>query len=155
MEKIMLVLSTSRTPEKAMDFAVDKAKEEGATLYVLYVVEAELTKELFDRFSDVGFIGDKPSMELSEAIMKEYRQRGYEEMGRVQVKAMEKAVTFEPMTEHGDYLKKALELIEELDVDLVVAVRRKHSIIKRYFSRSPVDELKQASPCEVIIFDED
>ena len=38
---------------------------------------------------DVGFMGDKPSMNLTEAVMKEYSQRAYEELGRVQIKAME------------------------------------------------------------------
>ncbi|MEE8574952.1 MAG: universal stress protein [Thermodesulfobacteriota bacterium] len=155
MKKILLVLSTSRTPEEAMDFAVSKAKEEGAVLYALYLVETALASEVFDRFSDIGFIGDKPSTELSEAVMKEYRQRGYEEVGRVQVKAMEAAVTFEPLTEQGDYVGKTLELAEDLDIDLIVAIRRKHSIITRYFSRSPADELKKGAPCEVEIFDEE
>jgi hypothetical protein len=73
-KNILLVLSTSRTSVKAIDFAVETAKKEGASLIALYLIETELAKEVFDRFSDIGFIGDKPSTELTEAIMKDYRQ---------------------------------------------------------------------------------
>jgi nucleotide-binding universal stress UspA family protein len=114
-KNILLVLSTSRTSEKALDFAVETAKREKASLVALYLLETELANEVFDRFSDIGFIGDRPSMQLSEAITKEYRQRGYEELGRVQIKAMEEGVPFEPLMEQGDYVEKILEVIRDRD----------------------------------------
>ena len=155
MKNVVLVLSTSMTPEGALDLAVREAKDHGARLYALYIVEPGIQKEVFDLFSDIGFIGDKPSMELTEALMKEHRQRGYEEVGRVQVKAMEAAVDFEPLTEHGDYLTVVLELVENLNIDLVVAVRKKQSGLRGYFSRSPVDELVDRAPCKVELVDEE
>jgi nucleotide-binding universal stress UspA family protein len=153
-KNILLVLSTSRTSEKALDFAVETAKREKASLVALYLVETELANEVFDRFSDIGFIGDRPSMQLSEAITKEYRQRGYEELGRVQIKAMEEGVPFEPLMEQGDYVEKILEVIRDRDIDMAVAVRRKPSTLLKYFSRSVADELAEKAPCKVHVFDE-
>ena len=71
-------------------------------LVALYLLEAGAANDAFDTFSDIGFIGDKPSAQVSEAIMKEMRQRGYEELGRVQIKAMEEGVAFEPLLEDGE-----------------------------------------------------
>ena len=141
-----MVLSTTRTPEKAIDFAVARAKEEGANLVALYVVESDLANAVFDRFSDVGFMGDKPSMQLTEAVMKEYRQRAYEELGRVQIKAMEAAVGYEPLTREGDYLSQVLDVISEYDVDLAVVVRKKLSVISKYFLKPPSEMLLEKCP---------
>lgn len=154
MKNILLVLSTSRTSANAIDFAVETAKKEGAALIALYLIETELAKEVFDKFSDIGFIGDKPSTELTEAIMKDYRQRGYEELGRVQIKAMEDGVGYEPLMDQGIYVEKILEVIRDRDIDAAVVVRSKPSPLLRYFSRSLADELAKTAPCKVFIFEE-
>ncbi|MBI5492219.1 MAG: universal stress protein [Deltaproteobacteria bacterium] len=155
MKKVLLVLSTSGTSASAIDYAVKRAKDEGAALVALYILETGLANEVFDTFSDIGFIGEKPSMELSESIMKEYRQRGYEELGRVQVKAMEEAVGFEPLMEQGEFVRTVLDMIKKSGAGVAVLVRRKKKQIFKYFSRSLADEVKEKAPCEVVLFTEE
>jgi len=154
MKKVMLVLSISGTPQEVIDYAVDRAKKEGAGLLALYILETGLAESVFDNFSDIGFIGDRPSTELSEAVMKEYRQRGYEELGRVQIKAMEEAVPFEPLMEQGDYVAKTLDVIRERDIGVAVVLRRQKKRFMKYLSSSVADEVKSQAPCEVVIFTE-
>lgn len=154
MKNILLILSTSRTSQDAIEYAVDLAKKEKAKLVVLYIIETELTNEVFDKFTDIGFIGDKPSTELTEAIMREYRQRGYEEMGKVQIRAMEENVDFDAVTTQGDFVEKAIETIERYKIDAAVAIKRKRSAFWKYFSKSKVDELAEKAPCKVEVFEE-
>ena len=154
MSCVLLILSTSRTSRDAIEYAVSLAKKEKAKLVALYIIETELTNEVFDKFTDIGFIGDKPSTQLTEAIMKEYRQRGYEEIGKVQIKAMEENVDFYAVTTHGDFVEKALEVIERYKADIAIAVKRKRSIFLKYFSRSRVDELVEKALCKVEVFEE-
>ncbi len=154
-QKVLLVLSTSGTPDKVLDYAVGRAKKDGLGLIALYILETGLASSVFDTFSDIGFIGEKPSEELSEAIMKEYRQRGYEELGRVQIKAMEEAVEYDPVMEQGDYVEKTLEFIRERDVSVAVLVQRKKRDIFKYFKRSHADEVRERAACEVVVFNED
>ncbi len=154
-KNILIVLSTSRTTSRAIDFAVDKAKKEGSGLVALYVIDTGLTNEVFDRFTDIGFIGDKPSTRLTEAIMKEYRQRGYEEIGKVQVRAMEENIDFDAVTAQGAFVEKVIEVIESHNVSTAVVVKRKTSGFMKYFSRSVVDELVEKAPCEVVVFEEE
>ncbi len=155
MKKVLLVLSISRTSTKALDYAVSEAKRRGAELVALYIIDTSLVNEVFDRFTDIGFIGDRPSMEISEAIMKEYRQRGYEELGKVQIKAMEEGVAFDPIMDQGDYVEKVLEVMRKRDIELAVLVRRKRKPFMRYFSRSLVEEVRERAPCRVEIFEEE
>lgn len=154
MKNILLILSTSRTSQKAIEHAVGLAKKENAKLVVLYIIETELTNELFDKFTDIGFIGDKPSTQLTEAIMKEYRQRGYEEMGKVQIRAMEENVDFDAITTQGDFVEKSLEVIERYKIETAIAIKRKRSVFLKYFSKSMVDELVANAPCKVEVFEE-
>ncbi|HKZ46405.1 MAG TPA: universal stress protein [Thermodesulfobacteriota bacterium] len=154
MNCVLLILSTSRTSQDAIEYAVNLAKKEKAKLVVLYIVETELANEVFDKFTDIGFIGDKPSTQLTEAIMKEYRQRGYEEMGKVQIRAMEENVDFDAVTTQGDFVEKAIEVIERYKVDVAVTIKRKRSAFLKYFSKSMVDELIEKAPCEVEVFEE-
>ncbi len=152
MKNVLLVLSTSGTDDAVIAYAVGRAKKDGAGLVALYILDPDLANSVFDNFTDIGFIGDKPSSELSEAIMKEYRQRGYEELGRVQVKAMEEAVGFEPLMEQGSYVEKTLEKIADRDVSTAVLVKHKQRALYKYFTVSHADEVKKAAGCEVVIF---
>ncbi|MBI5971249.1 MAG: universal stress protein [Deltaproteobacteria bacterium] len=154
MKKALLVLSTSGTPDKVIAYAVDRAKKDGLGLIALYILETGLATSVFDTFSDIGFIGDRPSEELSEAIMKEYRQRGYEELGRVQVKAMEEAVDYDPVMEQGDFVEKTLDVIRDRDVSVAVLVQRKKKDLFKYFKRSHADEVREKAACEVVVFNE-
>lgn len=154
MKHILLILSTSRTLQDAVEYAVNLTKKEKAKLVVLYIIETELTNEVFDKFTDIGFIGDKPSTRLVEAITKEYRQRGYEEINKVQVRATEENIDFVAVTTQGDFVEKTIEVIEKYKIDTAVAIKKKRSAFLEYFSRSVVDELVERAPCRVKIFEE-
>lgn len=152
--KILLVLTTSGTPDSVIDFAVDRAKKENTAVVALYLLETELSKEAFDAFTDIGFIGDKPSSELSESLMREYRQRGYEELGRVQIKAMEAGVDFEPLMEEGEFVGTVLDCINRCNIGAAVLIKRRERAFLKYFSKSLADEVKKRAGCEVVIFTE-
>ncbi len=121
---------------------------------VLYLLDTELAREAFDTFTDIGFIGDKPSSELSESLMREYRQRGYEELGVVQIKAMEAGVGYEPIMEEGGFVSKVLDVVTRMDVTLAVLVSRRERSLVKYFSRSLAEEVKDLAGCEVMVMPE-
>jgi hypothetical protein len=153
-KNVLLVLSTSGTEQSWIDIAVQRAVKDGLGLVVLYILDKELADEAFDAFTDIGFIGDKPSSELSESLMREYRQRGYEELGVVQIKAMEEGVAFEPLMEEGSFVSKVLEVIERMDVSVAVVVSRRERSLLKYFSRSLAQEVKDLAGCEVMVLPE-
>ncbi len=154
MKNVLLVLSTSGTEQSWIDIAVQRAVKDGLGLVALYILDKELADEAFDAFTDIGFIGDKPSSELSESLMREYRQRGYEELGLVQIKAMEEGVAFEPLMEEGSFVSKVLEVIERMDVSVAVVVSRRERSLLKYFSRSLAQEVKDLAGCEVMVLPE-
>ncbi len=153
-KKVLLVLSTSGTPEPAIEYAVKEALDNGALLVALYPVDNELASEAFDNFTDIGFIGDKPSSELSESLMREYRQRGYEELGHVQVRAMEAGVEYEPIMEEGLFVPQVLDVIDRYGITEAVLVSRHERSFIKYFSKDMAGEVKKRAECDVVIFPE-
>lgn len=155
MKKILLVLSYSDFSAKAIDEAVARAKKEKATLAALYLLEAGAAESVFDKFTDIGFMGDRPSEDLSRLLMKESRQRGYEALGKVQIKTMEEGVPFEPLVEEDATVEKVLAVIERLDPSAVYVLKRKKRAFFKYFTRSLADELAERAPCEVAVITEE
>ncbi len=155
MKRVLLILSTSRTSEEAVNFAINKAQENKLGILALYIIDTDLTNEMFDKFTDIGFIGDKPSTQLIESIMKEYRQRGYEEIGNVQKLAMENNIDFDGVTTQGNFVEEALKVMENYDIDSAVAVKRRVGPFWKYFSKSVVDNLVNSSSCEVTVFEKE
>ena len=152
MKRILLVLSYPGFSGRAIDEAVRSAKKEKATLAALYLLEAGAAESVFDKFSDIGFMGDRPAEDLSKLVMKESRQRGYEALGKVQIKAMEEGVAFEPLLERGEPVEKVLSIIEKMEITTAVLVKRKRRAFFKYFSRSFADDIAEKASCEVVVF---
>ncbi len=155
MEKVLLILSNARTSSKAVDYAIDLAKKKNATLIALFIIEKEVVSEVFETFSDIGFIGDKPSTKLTQVMMREFRQRGYEELQLVEDLAAEQNVTVEPIIEEGDFLGKALWVIDKYDISSAVAIKKKRSAIASYFIKSQVLKLEEQVTCTMEVFEEE
>jgi len=154
MKKVLFVFPAFAVSDSAIETAVLLAKKHGSALAAVYLLESGAATDAFDKLSDIGFIGDRPSAQVSESLMKQQRQSGYEELGRVQIKAMEEGVDFEPLMEEGDPVSTVLSLIESLGAEAVVLVKKKQKAIFKYFSRSVADEVKEKAPCEVVLVQE-
>lgn len=155
MEKVLLILSNARTSLKAVKYAIDMAKKKESILIALFIIETEVVNEVFETFSDIGFIGDKPSTKLTQAMMREFRQRGYEELQLVEDLAKEQDVTVDPIIEEGDFLDKALWVIDKYDIGSAVAIKKKRSAIASYFIKSKVLKLEELAACTMEIFEEE
>ena len=153
--KVLLILSTTRTSPGAVEYPIDLTKRKGGELITLFIIETEVVNEVFETFSDIGFIGDKPSSRLTEAMMREFRQRGYEELKRVENLAKKRGIESHSIIEEGDFIEKALWVIEKYGVDTAVAIKKRRSAIASYFVRSQVLRLKELAPCHVEVFEEE
>jgi hypothetical protein len=59
MDKILLILSTTRKSDKCIKDAVDIASKENAKLIILFVVDNEVPQKIFDSLTEEGWIGGK------------------------------------------------------------------------------------------------
>lgn len=155
MKKVLLVIPYPGFSDASIDQAVKRAGREKAALTALYLLEGGAAASVFDKFSDIGFMGDRPAEDLSKIVMKESRQRGYEALGKVQIKAMEEGVDFEPLVEEEPTVEKVLALIERMDPSVVIVLKRKQRAFLKYFTRSLADELSERASVEVAVIIEE
>ena len=154
MDKILLILSTTRKSDKCIKEAVDIASKENAKLIILFVVDNEVPQKIFDSLTEEGWIGGKTTENLYNAVLDEYSVQGKEKILEIEAAAKSKGVHYKSVIKRGTFLDVALSVAEEEQVSLILVTRRKRSRLSRYFFGSAVAELKEKVSCETKIIDE-
>ncbi|MEA2062776.1 MAG: universal stress protein [Gemmatimonadota bacterium] len=153
-KRVLLVLSTTRDNPRTVDYAVEQASASGAKLVCLFVVDRDIPKAIFDRLTEMNFLGERPGRELSEAILNEYRERGKHRLELVSGKATAGKVDCELLIRGGDFLEVCLDEIEARKIDLVVLTRARRSNLGRLLFGSAVNELIKKAGCPVEVITE-
>ncbi len=154
MDKILLILSTTRRSEKCINEAVDIASKENAELITLFVVDNEVPQKILDSLTEEGWIGGKTTENLFNAVLDEYSIQGKEKISEIEEVAKKKGVNYKSIIKSGAFLDVSLSVAEEENVGQVLVTRRKRSGLSRFFFGSAVAELKEKITCKVKIIDE-
>ncbi len=154
MDKILLILSTTRKSDKCVKEAVDIASKENAKLIILFVVDNEVPQKIFDSLTEEGWIGGKTTENLYNAVLDEYSVQGKDKILEIEEAAKSKGVDYKSIIKRGTFLDVTLSVAEKEQVNLVLVTRRKRSRLSRYFFGSAVAELKEKVACETKIIDE-
>ena len=154
MKNILLVLSTTRQSPQTVELALEKAKEMGSDLTGLFVLDSGIPESIFDKLTDTGFTGEKPSQQLHDSILKEYKERGEKKLSEIEEMASKRGIRFESLIKKGDFVSECHSVITEKSSDMVIITRRKRSSLSRFIFGSPIDQLREISDCEFIVIDE-
>ncbi len=154
MDKILLILSTTRKSDKCVKEAVDIASKENAKLIILFVVDNEVPQKIFDSLTEEGWIGGKTTENLYNAVLDEYSIQGKEKISEIEAAAKSKGVDYQSVIKRGTFLDVALSVAKKEQVSLILVTRRKRSRLSRFFFGSAVAELKEKVTCETKIIDE-
>ncbi|MHC4182137.1 MAG: universal stress protein, partial [Planctomycetota bacterium] len=139
---------------KCVKEAVDIASKENAKLIILFVVDNEVPQKVFDKLSEEGWIGGKPTENLYNAILKEYSVQGKDKILEIEKMAKSRGIDYKSIVKKGKFLDEALAVVETEKVDLIMVTRKKRSGLSRFIFGSAVAELKEKANCEVRIIDE-
>lgn len=154
MDKILLVLSTTRKSNRCVKEAVDIASKENAKLIILFVVDYEVPQKILDKLTEEGWIGRKPTESLFNAVLDEYTLQGKEKISEIEEIAKSKGVRCKSIVRKGKFLDVTLAVVEAEKVSLVMVTRRRRSGLSRFFFGSTVAELKKRVKCKIKIIDE-
>ncbi len=155
MKKFLLALSTTKYSKEAIDYAIDLAKQKEAELKVIFILDSNVPGTVFEKLTDIGFIGDKPSTDLQEAISNEYADQAKKVLVEIKDQSSEMGVECQTYLEEGDFGSKCLESIARFSADMIILARSRRSFFSRMFFGSAVDSLLRQAPCEIKIFDEE
>ncbi len=154
MDKILLILSTTRKSNKCVKEAVEIACEENAKLIILFVVDYEVPQKILDKLTEEGWIGGKPTENLFNAVLDEYSIQGKDKISEIEEMAKNKGVHYKSIVRKGKFVDETLAVIEAEKVNLIMVTRRKRSGLSRFIFGSAVAELKEKVKCEIRIIDE-
>ncbi len=154
MNKILLILSTTRRSNKCIKEAVDIASKENAKLIILFVVDYDVPQKILDKLTEESWIGGKPTESLFNAVLDEYSIQGKDKITEIEEMAKARGVHYKSIVKKGKFLEEALAVIEAEKVNLIMVTRRKRFGLSRFIFGSAVAELKEKVKCEVKIIDE-
>lgn len=153
MKKFLLVLSTTQQSGEAISYALSIAKNKDADLFVLFILDSIVPATIFEKLTDIGFIGDKPSSELKEAISNEYEEQAVQLLSDIKARAADKGISCKTFIEQGDFTEKCLEAIARFAADMIILNRTRKSALSRLLIGSKIDRLLRKAPCEIKIFE--
>jgi nucleotide-binding universal stress UspA family protein len=155
MTKVLLVLSTTRESPASIDRALGLASDHHAELIVLFVLDEDLPLSIVEHLTERGFIGNRPSEQLYEAILKEYEIQAEKKTAEIAARAAAQGTPCRSIRARGSFLDETLRVLEEEKVDVAVLTRRRRSNLSRFLFGSAVADLVKRAPCPVEIVDED
>jgi nucleotide-binding universal stress UspA family protein len=142
----MLALSTFRRSEKAIEVALEKARE-AKKLVVVYVVDIDVARYF------VG-VEDEVSIKLRETCESEMLEKAEKEarehVATIAEKADKEGIEVKTLVQLGQFAVVCLGVVNQLRPSLIVTTRsRRPEWVKKFFG-APVDELIAKAGCPVV-----
>ncbi len=150
----MLVLSNARQSPSAVNKALQMAKDEGAVLTALFILDAKLPASLCENIADNAFAGEKTSEQLYHSILVEHRERGRNIIMEIGQKAETMGVAYEAMIKEGEFGAECLSSINDKRPDLVIITRERKSLISRFVFGSVLGSIQKETDSELLIIED-
>ena len=148
---LMLVLSPTRHNPKAVDLAISLVKNSTKALLAVFVIDTKVTDAISGRIVDIGFLGDRVSAKLENAILKDYEARGKKELEDVKARAEALGIKCDLLIRKGDFVEECLKIAEQKQVEDMVVSRAERSNLSRKLFGSAVNELLERAPCPIMV----
>ncbi len=154
MKNVLLVTSPVTDARNAVAYAIRRAKEIGGGLLALAVLDPDLTQHVATTLANVGFVGEKVSENVVDALVREQRAHAEALLHEIAEQAKKEGVACTPLIEEGDPSEVCGRIIATHAVQCAVLVAEKRSWLTRFLSRSAAVKLPALAGCEVKVMEE-
>jgi nucleotide-binding universal stress UspA family protein len=151
MAYLMLVLSPTRHNPKSVDLAISLVQSTKRPLLAVFIIDTKVADAISGRIVDIGFLGDRVSAQLEDAILREYEERGKRELGEVKERAQGLGLECELLIRRGDFVEECLKIAREKQVEDMIVSRADRSGISRKLFGSAVNDLLEKAPCPIMV----
>lgn len=153
MINVVLALSTFEAGAEAIASAIEFSRVKEAKLFAVFVLDSTVPTAIFDKLTDIGFIGEKPGAELESAVSAEYRRQAAATLVEVKQAADATGVDCEVEVAEGDFVDKSLEAVARHSADTLIIVRTRKSFLSRLLTGTGMENLIRQAPCEIKVFE--
>jgi nucleotide-binding universal stress UspA family protein len=154
MQNVLLVIPPGIRPRKGLDYALQRAAQEGAGLVALVALDPQETARIAARL-DSAFMGERVSDRIVEVLGREQHARAEELLSEIGERARAAGLTFLPLIESGDASELCGAAIRRHQVGCAVLVAEKRSWLTRLLSRSQTVQIPALAGCELKVVEED
>lgn len=151
MKKYLFLINNIDITTEQIDSAVSTVKSDEASITVLFVADGPDGEKIAERLTDSGFVGDKPSSDISEVIVEQNKRISDEVISLVEKKSLEESVKFSIISNTGSTLKAIIEAVNSGDFDKVILCEKKRGFFDKLFNKSFVDNIKANINCPIEI----
>ena len=120
MGKVMLILSPTRHNPKSVDLALSLVGKTKRPLLAVFIVDTKVSDAISGRIVDIGFLGDRVSTQLKNAILSDYETRGRRELEEVRERAEGLGIPCETVIGRGDFVGESLRIATDEKVEDIV-----------------------------------
>jgi len=136
-KKILVPVDFSACSKKALTYAVQFAREFGATLDVIYVVAPY-------------YSGDPYGFTDFEPIDKQMRASGEQRVAALVLEQVPQGIPVETYVRVGRPASVIAEVAKELDADLIIVATHGHTGLKHVLMGSTAEHVVRHAPCPVL-----
>jgi len=154
MKTVLLVTSPSIDAPNAVAYALRRAKDAGAKLLAVVVLDEELTERVAATLTNEGFVGEKISDNVVDILSRQQQARAQSLVDQIAAQAGQAGVSFESRIESGDANEVCARIITASNAIVAVLVAEKRSWLTRFLSGSATVELPSMAGCEVRLMDD-
>lgn len=151
-QQVVLVLTPGRICDEALHWCYHQCTENKLNLRVVYLIDEVFSRQIEKTLADNGFIGDKPSRDLTQALDQEYQNRAKKFLDLVR----KESHTFglKPTLEliHGSYLDHCVAVGQRAETKVLVVIEKKSGFFSKIFKRDAFLEIKDQIKCELKVF---
>lgn len=154
MKNVLLITSPLADAPKAVAYALRRAQAIGAGLVAVAVLDADLTSRLVTTLTNVGFVGEKVSEDVAQALAREQRAQADSLLHHIAEQAKNAGIAFTPLIEEADPREWCGRVAAQYAVQSVVLVAEKRSWLTRLLSGAAALKLPTLAGCEVIVMED-
>ncbi|MCB0218807.1 MAG: hypothetical protein KDH09_03875 [Chrysiogenetes bacterium] len=151
---VLLVVSTLGHAEEATEYAIDRTAHLGeGTLHLLLLCEGD-SEELANKLSEQSWMGDRVGSEVSQALSKDRRTRGYRVLSGIAHAAEEEDVPTLTEVIEGELDEAIQRYVRAHPVAEIVVSLPAPGPLARFFGskKDPTERLERAGDAPVKVF---
>lgn len=143
-ESVLTVLFTGHDDPQISGRGLDLAAQRGARLIVLYIIDSAVANAVFDKLTDLVFVGEKPSTQLANAILMEYEGRARDCLKEVADAAAGRGVACDTRLERGQLPEHVASVARANAVRDIYLTEPHRGFFMQFFSHSVAADLRRA-----------
>jgi nucleotide-binding universal stress UspA family protein len=144
-KRILVISRSTRYCHKAIHYGVSLAKQYGAQLYIIHVIDDPFSPDKWDLPLPY------PYLELMQEDYKKKQQEVKKELDKIVALEKAQGVLIEEFLRDGNPADEILKVAQDKKIDLIIMLAHEESRLEHLFLKHDKDKLIREMPCSILL----